>query len=142
MIVQVAKFSERLIEAMDVRDIKAIELSEKTGISQSTISQYRSGYAEPKRNKLKILSDALHVNPSWLLGLDVSMESEEVLKDKLVRAYMNGDILNQIAANECVFETATICLKLKHEHQQHILETAKILQAMEYTQTEQPQTEK
>lgn len=74
MINQVAEFKDRLEEALNIRNVSPAELSKKTKISESTISQYRSGYAKPKDKKLVILSNALNVNPTWLMGLDVPME--------------------------------------------------------------------
>lgn len=75
MIEMVSNFKERFNKALDIRNMKPVELSEKTGISESTISQYRSGYAKPKEDKLVLLSNALNVNPVWLLGVNVPMES-------------------------------------------------------------------
>ena len=72
-------FKNRLNHAMKLRSIKAAELSRRTGISESTISQYRSGYAEPKRKKLGILADALSVSPAWLMGLDVPINVDEII---------------------------------------------------------------
>ena len=77
MIEKVSTFKERFNEALSVRGIKPIELSEKTGLSESTISQYRSGYAKPKDDKLVLLSNVLGVNPVWLMGLNVPMDEEE-----------------------------------------------------------------
>lgn len=74
MIEQVSSFKDRLNEALRIRNIKPVELSEKTGISESTISQYRSGYAKPKEPRLGIIANALYVNPAWLMGLNVPME--------------------------------------------------------------------
>lgn len=67
-------FNARLEQALSIREVKPSELARRTGISQSTISQYRSGYAEPKKDKLSLIANALSVNPSWLMGLDVPME--------------------------------------------------------------------
>lgn len=41
-------FAERLARALDARDVKQVELAEKTGISKSAISQYLSGAFVPK----------------------------------------------------------------------------------------------
>lgn len=75
---KVESFKNRLNYAMTLRAIKAVELSRRTGISEATISQYRSGYTEPKRKKLAILADALNVSPAWLMGLDVPINAEEI----------------------------------------------------------------
>jgi len=73
---QQEKFKDRLEKAMKLRHMKAVDLHRKTGISESTISQYRSGYAEPKKQKLAVIASALDVDPSWLMGLDVSIEPD------------------------------------------------------------------
>lgn len=80
MIEFVSTFKERLNEALFIREMKPKDLSERTGISESTISQYRSGYAKPKEDKLAIISNALDVNPVWLMGLNVPMELDDPIK--------------------------------------------------------------
>ena len=75
MINKVAEFKDRLNQALEDRNIKPVDLAYMTGISESTISQYRSGYAKPKEDKLAKISAALDVNPAWLMGLDVPMET-------------------------------------------------------------------
>ena len=77
MIEKVSTFKQRLNEAMSLRNIRAVDLSKKTHISESTISQYRSGYAEPKEDKLAKIADALQANPAWLMGLNVVMDLKE-----------------------------------------------------------------
>lgn len=67
-------FSNRLKRAMQIRNIKAVELSEKTGISKSSLSEYISGKYEAKQNGIYLLSKALDVSEAWLMGLDVPME--------------------------------------------------------------------
>ena len=76
MIEIISTFSSRLNEALEIRDIKPIELTKRTGISDATISQYRSGYAKPKEKKLALIAAALDVNPVWLMGLNVPMECD------------------------------------------------------------------
>lgn len=68
------EFKYRLEKALSIRGMKAIDLVNKTGISESAISQYRKGLTKPKHDRLVKIADALSVNPSWLLGLDVPME--------------------------------------------------------------------
>lgn len=71
------KFMDRLNEALVLRGVTPAELHRRTGISESTISQYRSGYAEPKKQRLQIIAEALSVNPTWLMGLDVPIVAEK-----------------------------------------------------------------
>ena len=61
-------FGDKLRQAMEKAEMNATELSEKTGISKSTISRYLSGgYIAKQRNLLK-LSRALHVDPKFLFS--------------------------------------------------------------------------
>ncbi len=66
-------FAERLIEAMRIRNIRAIKLCEMTGLSQSDISNYRHGYYKPNPASLIKIAKALDVAPEWLDGYDVPM---------------------------------------------------------------------
>ena len=70
----VATFKERLIEAMKENNMKAIDLSEKTGISKARISQYVNGVYIPKSKSTLAIAKALNVSETWLMGLDVPME--------------------------------------------------------------------
>ena len=67
-------FANRLNSAMKIRNIKATELSEKTGISKSSLSEYINGKYEAKQDGVYLLAKALNVNEAWLMGLDVPME--------------------------------------------------------------------
>lgn len=61
-------FGDNLRKAMEKAEINATELSEKTGISKSTISRYLSGgYIAKQKNLLK-LSLALQVEPKFLFS--------------------------------------------------------------------------
>lgn len=68
------EFKIRLEKAMTMRGYKPIDISKRTGISESTISQYRSGYCKPKDKKLAMIASVLDVNPAWLMGFDVPMD--------------------------------------------------------------------
>ena len=81
MIERISDFKSRFNEALSIRNMKPVELSEKAGISEATISQYRSGYAIPKIDKLVLLSNVLDVNPVWLMGLNVAMEIDALPSD-------------------------------------------------------------
>lgn len=72
-------FGVKLRQAMEKAEMNATELSEKTGISKSTISRYLSGgYIAKQRNLLK-LSLALHVEPKFLFP-DAAQELDDNLK--------------------------------------------------------------
>lgn len=64
-------FKERLLQAMKLRNTNQSTLSKLTGIGKSSLSQYLSGVYNPKQDKIYLLSKALSVDPSWLMGADV-----------------------------------------------------------------------
>ena len=72
----VDSFQNRLKEAMDYRNIKQVDLVEKTKLDKTLINKYLSGVSNAKQRKLTILAEALNVNEVWLLGYDVSMDRE------------------------------------------------------------------
>ena len=82
-----AIFKERLREAMATKGVKAVELSEKTGIPKSSISYYLSGTNVPKQDRVYLLAKALEVSEAWLLGYDVPAARTEAQKknDELVQ---------------------------------------------------------
>ena len=95
MTMLVDTFANRLKKIMDLNNIKAIELSEKTGISKSQISHWISGTYKAKQDSLTLLAEFFDVDEIWLMGFDVPMRSErkkitekeeqELLKDVLKR---------------------------------------------------------
>lgn len=76
MIELVDTFANRLNTAMRIRNMKPVELSEKTGIDKSKISSYMSGRYKAKQDGVYLLAQALSVNEAWLMGCDVPMEKE------------------------------------------------------------------
>lgn len=67
-------FSNRLKTAMRIRNIKASELSKKTGIAKSSLSEYINGKYEAKQDGVYLLAKALNVNEAWLMGCDILMD--------------------------------------------------------------------
>lgn len=72
----VCEIKDRIIQALRIRNMNAKQLSDLTKIPKSSISQYMSGYAKPKQDRIYLISQALNVNPTWLLGYDVNMEDD------------------------------------------------------------------
>ena len=52
------------------------ELCRRTKIATSAMSEYVKGLYDPKQDKLYIMSEALNVDPVWLMGFDVPMEQD------------------------------------------------------------------
>lgn len=83
-----ASVSDRLKQVMKDKHLKQVDIlklckpicekqtfgkeNKKIKISKSDLSQWISGLYEPSKPKLAVLSEALDVNPAWLLGYDVS----------------------------------------------------------------------
>lgn len=65
-----ATFTERLNEAIKIRNISQAELCTRTGIPKSAMSQYCSGAFTPKQERTYLIAKALNVNEAWLLGYD------------------------------------------------------------------------
>ena len=72
MSVPIDELKNRLKLAMAKMNLRPIELSEKTNIPKSSISQYMSGYAKPNSERVYLISKALNVSEAWLMGFDVS----------------------------------------------------------------------
>lgn len=65
------KISENIFNIMEQKGMTQLELSEKTGINQSTISDWKTKKTNPAANKIMIICKALKVSPKKLLeGMD------------------------------------------------------------------------
>ena len=73
---KVDSFANRLKQAMNLKNMKQIELANKTNIDKSLINKYLKGVAEAGNDNLPILAKTLNVNEIWLMGYDVPIERE------------------------------------------------------------------
>ena len=78
--------SVRLKEYMDKNNIKQVDILKRAEpyckqynvkLTKQDLSQYVSGKTEPNQDKLAILSMALNVDITWLMGFDVPMERSD-----------------------------------------------------------------
>ena len=60
--------SERIFELLDKRGMSQKEFSEKTGIAQSSISDWKRKKTNPVSEKILIICNVLDVTPYELLG--------------------------------------------------------------------------
>lgn len=72
----VEDFSIRLKKAMTYRNMKQVDLCNKSGIDKALISNYLSGKYKAKQDKLHKLAIALDVSEGWLMGYDVDMDRD------------------------------------------------------------------
>lgn len=61
-------FLNRFKELMESKNMTQSELSKKTGITQSSISDWLRGKYLPKQDKIDLLARALEVSSSYLMG--------------------------------------------------------------------------
>ena len=76
------RFQRRFELALTMSGISARELSRRTNIAESVISQYRSGRMKPRdTERVYLLASVLNVSPGWLMGYDSSMQptDEEIV---------------------------------------------------------------
>ena len=79
---KVSTFHQRLNEAMNLRNMKQIDLVRGTGLSKQKINQYVSGQFEAKQDGVFILAKTLNVKEAWLMGYDVAMERKLTPSDQ------------------------------------------------------------
>ena len=80
----ISDLKTRLAQALEVRNMRAVDLSRISGISRPSISQYLSGRSDPTADRLLAMSKALRVSLPWLLGYDVPMEDSTPLPAGLI----------------------------------------------------------
>lgn len=88
-----ASTSERLKEAMTLRNIKQADLVRSTGIDKGSISLYVSGKYSPKGDKLYKLATALNVSSAWLSGFNVPMQDNDFYSSSLKSPEVTEDIV-------------------------------------------------
>lgn len=69
--------AKRLKQAMDNMNISAQELSDKSGVSKASISQYVNGSHKPSNISAPKLAKVLMVNAMWLMGFDIDEEKKQ-----------------------------------------------------------------
>jgi len=64
-------FQSRLHRALMLRNMKQVELADRTGLDKTLINKYITGASNVRQQNLTILANALDVNEIWLMGYDV-----------------------------------------------------------------------
>lgn len=77
----------RIREALALRNMKQVELCEKTGIKKSSVNNWLAQRWQPKQDALMRMAKVLDVSEMWLAGYDVPMERpiEQKKSDELSR---------------------------------------------------------
>ena len=119
-----ATISDRIKEAMSVRNMKQAELVEKTGITKGALSSYISGRYEPKQTNTFLIAKALDVDVSWLMGNDVPMEP----KTGVSNSYQLATIISKIRRDKEMQDLLNIYyFELSDENKHRILDICNAL---------------
>lgn len=82
--------SERLSQALSIKNITQTELCKKTGIPKSAMSQYIKGNFEPKQDRIYLIAKALNISEAWLMGYDVPILREGNKKKSSIKIPVLG----------------------------------------------------
>lgn len=73
-----AEIGRRIKEIRRSKEMSQEELGRKIGVTRATINKYEYGQVNFPRDRIELLSKALNVTPSYLLGWDDDMLAEYV----------------------------------------------------------------
>ena len=111
---KVSRLQDRLAEALRVREIRAIRLSEETGVPKGAISYYLNGKSTPKPDRLRLICEVLNVSETWMLGYDVPMDIS-LVEDTNMDFISNETFINvkQETLDFAIFKSIDILQELK-----------------------------
>lgn len=113
-------FASRLKIALREKNLKPVDLSNKTGIDKSSISHYLSSNYEPKNDKLLKIAEVLDVNETWLMGYDVPKERIDPLLDSA--SFTLYTAITNFSNSKIQEELLVKCTMLEEYNQAKILE--------------------
>nr|DAQ22976.1 MAG TPA: Repressor protein CI [Caudoviricetes sp.] len=90
----------RLKTMMNQREITAAELSRRSGIRASSISDYLNGKYEPKQDNIDKMAHALNVTPAWLMGYNTSSDSSSLPSGTFKPIFKQVPLLGYVAAGK------------------------------------------
>lgn len=93
----------RLREALNIRNMKQVELCERTGIKKSSVNNWLAQRWQPKQDAIMKMARVLDVSEMWLAGYDVPMERPlaQIKNDELTQ------LIFEIKENEDLQELFT-----------------------------------
>lgn len=132
-------FKNRFIQAMDIRNMRQVDVAEKSGLDKAQISQYKNGKYEPMQDALYKLAKALDVNVAWLMGHDVPMEVD---RRKLEQKEMVCNIIEKCYGSKA-YELVELFIKLNDTGKAKALEElSDMVQLSKYTDKEKRESQK
>jgi len=80
-----AELKDRLREALEIREKKAIDLTRDLKIPKSAVSQYLSGKSQNMDSeRLYLICKYLNVSEPWMMGYDIPMERNTEKKNNAI----------------------------------------------------------
>lgn len=106
----------RIREALSLRNMKQVELCERTGIKKSSVNNWLAQRWQPKQIAIMKMAQVLNVSEMWLAGYDVPMERpvEQVKMDNFAQ------MINVIRKDERLTSLVINLSKLNEEQLQTI----------------------
>ncbi len=77
-------FSERLNQTLKSQGVTQAQLSSRTGIPKSAISQYLSGKFSPKQDRVYLICKVLNVSPAWITGYDAAASGKTLVSNPML----------------------------------------------------------
>lgn len=71
------EIAKRFTHILNLRQMTAQELADKSGVGKSSISHYVNGSNEPHNKNAWKMASVLQCDPQWLMGFDVPMEEDK-----------------------------------------------------------------
>lgn len=100
--------ARRLAIALSNASMRPQELSEKSGVSKASISQYVNGSHAPSNISSGKIAAVLKVNPLWLMGFDVPMIDSNIKNQKPTTKAVTINVLGRVAAGIPIEATTEI----------------------------------
>ena len=117
--------AQRLLEAMNRKNMTAKQLSDKSGVSEPSISQYIHGLFAPRNKTAAKLADVLNVNPMWLMGFDVPMKEQPKAPTDFSSILVGTDVSNA----DFVMDMDLLSRDMTVEQMDNILTFAKFIKS-------------
>lgn len=103
------EFQKRLKAAMEMRNMKAVDLSQKSGVGKSDISNYLRGAYNAKQDKILLLAQALEVDPGWLSATETNISARVTALPKVFES-----LVDLAGFNEALDEDANVTIYNEH----------------------------
>ena len=110
------ELKNRISEALSVRNMKPVELCEKSGVKKASLSHWISQHWQPKQKPLLAMAKVLDVSEMWLAGYNVPMERPVEQK----RADELATLIHQLRKDSDLLNLVTMTSKLNKDQRRVI----------------------